>query len=46
MQPGAGPNSFGSLLRPDRLNASGGILGAPPYAAIENNAEKRKEYAE
>jgi len=23
--------------------ASSGTLGAPPYAAIENNAEKRKE---
>ena len=36
---------FGNLLWLNKLTASSGTLGAPPYAAIENNAEKRKEHA-
>ena len=38
-------NIFENLLWMNKLIASSGTLGAPPYATIENNAEKRKEYA-
>ena len=36
--------NFGGSLTAYEPQASSGRSGAPPYAAIENDAEKRKEY--